>query len=207
MLDETTYYFTAFALDVNDTIIDVQSWSITTDFFKKLEYDFTQTDWWWTLPTWVIRDSNWLHQTSSASQDSWVVAPIEIFKKNPKKITIVYYKWNYGLWTWIRWYDASYNYFLPRNNSYYNYLWVWYWSWNADNLSLWANPTWNITWEIEVDSSITNWKTTHKITNANTVQESHWALKQIWLNQYLQLRLVRWNSWNYIYIRSIKFEY
>lgn len=32
VLDGTTYYFTAFALDTDDTIIDVQSNSITTDF-------------------------------------------------------------------------------------------------------------------------------------------------------------------------------
>ena len=32
VLDETTYYFSAFALDVNDNIIDTQTLSITTDF-------------------------------------------------------------------------------------------------------------------------------------------------------------------------------
>ena len=31
-LDGTTYYFSAFALDTDDTIIDVQTNSITTDF-------------------------------------------------------------------------------------------------------------------------------------------------------------------------------
>ena len=42
VLDETTYYFSAFALDQNNTIIDVQSNSITTNFvfggFQKVEY-------------------------------------------------------------------------------------------------------------------------------------------------------------------------
>ena len=33
MLDETTYYFSAFALDVNGNIIDTQTLSITTDFW------------------------------------------------------------------------------------------------------------------------------------------------------------------------------
>ena len=32
VLDGTTYYFTAFALDTDDTIIDVQTNNITTDF-------------------------------------------------------------------------------------------------------------------------------------------------------------------------------
>lgn len=35
VLDETTYYFSAFALDQNNTIIDVQSWNIKTDFWWK----------------------------------------------------------------------------------------------------------------------------------------------------------------------------
>ena len=33
MLDETTYYFTAFAIDQNNNIIDTQTLSITTDFW------------------------------------------------------------------------------------------------------------------------------------------------------------------------------
>lgn len=35
VLDETTYYISAFAVDSNGTIIDVQGMSITTDFMKR----------------------------------------------------------------------------------------------------------------------------------------------------------------------------
>ena len=62
VLDETTYYFSIFALDQNNTIIDVQSNSIITDFRWKpkdaichyiFDWDFTDSTWSFWNATWT----------------------------------------------------------------------------------------------------------------------------------------------------------
>ena len=56
MLDETTYYFSAFALDQNNTIIDVQSKSITVEFLVPATYKAVQyitSSWTQYIRTWI----------------------------------------------------------------------------------------------------------------------------------------------------------
>ena len=67
MLDETTYYFTAFAIDQNNDIIDSQTLSITTDF------------WWHVTPNtllYIPMNTDLLdhgNNNISISDNSWVV--------------------------------------------------------------------------------------------------------------------------------------
>ena len=60
VLDETTYYISAFAVDSNGTIIDVQSSSITTDFWRSPgvnTYAYYSFDDRWV--SWYIKDDSW----------------------------------------------------------------------------------------------------------------------------------------------------
>ena len=83
MLDETTYYFTAFAIDQNNNIIDSETLSITTDFWWHVTpntlvyYNINENDtntaiydlsWRWNTQTW--------HWTATYTTDSvyWKVA-------------------------------------------------------------------------------------------------------------------------------------
>lgn len=73
VLDETTYYFSIFALDQNNTIIDVQSNSITTDFlrwkYQKVEY--IQSSWSQYIHTSIIpTNSIWLYMKVSSQNVS-----------------------------------------------------------------------------------------------------------------------------------------
>lgn len=67
MLDETTYYFTAFAIDQNNNIIDSETLSITTDF------------WWHVTPNTLfyfefeqnLNDLSWNGNNPTASRSVW----------------------------------------------------------------------------------------------------------------------------------------
>ena len=77
VLDETTYYFSIFALDQNNTIIDVQSNSVTTEFWWKpwvntvLYYSFnedtasTSYDGSWWNYNWSWNNNSWTYQALS----------------------------------------------------------------------------------------------------------------------------------------------
>ena len=103
MLDETTYYFTAFALDQNNNIIDSKTGSVTTDFgwkpdssrtmiYLQLENDFVDrsgntrtitTSWlsyttvWW-VPSLHLWSSWWWILTSPYPLQSDPTKPITI---------------------------------------------------------------------------------------------------------------------------------
>lgn len=173
---------------------------------KVHEYDFTKSDWWWTLDSWVTRDSNWLYLTSSSQYvDSYSAAPNIIYSWTPSKITVTYYKSQSSTGTWIGdWMSAAV--WLPRNQYNLNYLST-NLNWTISNINLWANPTGNIVWEMDIDSSTTNWTVTHKITWVSAVTETSWALKTLFTNQSLKIRIVDWKDTTSIRIKSIVIEY
>ena len=92
VLDETTYYISAFAVDSNDTIINVQSWAITTEFWyivneHTLIYCPLKDN---------INDKSWNHTMTLNTTSYWSVA---------KDSTWFYH------FTW--WYISSENYTWP----------------------------------------------------------------------------------------------
>jgi len=174
-----------------------------------LEYDFTTSDWWWeTSNSDVVRWSKWFYiNNSSTFIDRYISAPNNLFSLwVPKKIILVYSKSMTSTWTGI-WYSGwTYEYDVPRDRNNLNYLAIVV-KWTPTNYSLGANPTWTVTWELDIDSSTTNWTVTHKITWCSTVTETSWVLKYIFTNNALKIRLVHWTDTSWLYIQSIRFEY
>lgn len=130
VLDETTYYFTAFAVDWDGTIINVQSSSITTDFFNwtpnssrticyyKLESNINDFSWNsrnWTIRTWSL--SYWI---------SWWTKNSAFFNRNTifsiPNIAWTYWTYTINVWCKPTWTDTWQEMF---DNS---------WSWNTNNV-------------------------------------------------------------------------
>lgn len=157
VLDETTYYFTAFALDSDNSVIDTETWSVTTEFgwkpwvntliYLPLNWDadnqWTYSSWDWTLPgstyySWEY--INWVSGTqyrksTAPSGDNWGVV----------------IHWNYNssaLWSWDRtvsiwlkfvtWYDDNQpvNPVILWPSGWWNGKWFWLWCkyWSSTHL-------------------------------------------------------------------------
>lgn len=173
-----------------------------------LEYDFTQSDWWWTKSSsWVNRSSSWFY-VSWAYASWWLIfPPSEVYQWTPKKIKIDLNRSNTSnTWTgiWNNW--LNYWYFLPRNSSTIRLDWNYNWTITQNSVLL---GIWDITWELDIDSSTTNWTVTHKITGNNNITDTGWVLKYIWNNQLFGIRLIYWNntSWVWPYIKKVTIEY
>ena len=174
-----------------------------------LEYDFTTWTHWWTPDTsaW-LQNSNWIYTNWLVTNVFWS-APSEIFRWTPKRIIINYNKTGTDNWTWIYSANPMAWYYLPRWKRYDNlqnrFDWNVNWTITQNTIN---NPTWLCTWELDIDTSTSNWTITHKITWVSNITEQSWAFKTIWNSWSLNLRTVNWDSWNpWIYIRSILFEY
>ena len=102
VLDETTYYITAFAVDSNNVVIWTQQTTITTDF-------------WWhpsanTLARFPFKDD--------ANDHSWNWVTLVNTQYISKQS--LWYKWQFSQWaTWN-------SYSLHFNNSNAKYIWMWY---------------------------------------------------------------------------------
>lgn len=96
MLDETTYYISAFAVDWNGIIINVQSNVITTDFFygKYQKVEYIQSDWNQIIDTWVY----WTWNTSILT-----------------KMVVTSRKGNYDMYYWAYW-DGNIRAFFMQSN-------------------------------------------------------------------------------------------
>lgn len=177
--------------------------------YIELSYDFTQSDWWWTASSWVSRNSSWFYITWATSAWWIIVSPSEVYQQTPKKIKIdLNRSGTSNTWTgiWNNWVNSNYWYFLPRNSSTIRLDWYYNWTITQNSVSL---GTGDITWELDIDSSTTNWTVTHKITGNNDITDTGWVLKAIWENQLFGIRLIYWNktSWVWPYIKKVTIEY
>jgi hypothetical protein len=171
-----------------------------------LSYDFTTSSAWWDANG-CPRNSSWFYRNSTRS-DGAIFWPSEIFNDTPKKIIITYGKSGASSGTWI-WESTtrSNTIWLPRN---YNELSsMEFQAWGVvTSVSVWWNPTWDVTREMNIDSSTTNRTVTHKITWLSDVTDNYWIIKQIRQDQTFIIRIVNWyGSTGSIYIRSATFEY
>lgn len=162
-----------------------------------LEYDFTQSDWWWTKTSTVSRSSSWFY-VSWANVDWYIYPPSEIYDRTPKKIQIIFNRPDSNSWTGIsNWWN--YWYFLPRNYWVSRFDWAYAWTITQNNLQSFGTGA--KTWELDIDSSTTNRTITHKITDNNDITDTSWILKYIWDNKIISVRTVHWNTsgaWTYI---------
>ena len=169
VLDETTYYFSAFALDSNNTIIDVQTKQITTNFvyawYQRVEYiENTSTSWintW--LKTWIwYRIDLKFYTSSSAVSDQ----------------TIIWWTTNTSaeaIYWWI-------NYWSSYRSIYRWYNWQWF---DANNtMYVWNLYTWT--------SIIRNW-TQQIILNWDTIYSWTQSLSGTWSNN-MSIFSRRWSN-------------
>ena len=175
------------------------------------EVDFTTWTHWWTASSSAGKqDSGGLYTNGNLTEVSWL-APSEIYTPwTPKKVIINYNKTGTDSWIWIRtpawngsWYSlprwpvsSSQNNRFDRSNN---------WTITQNTIS---NPTWEVTWELDIDTSTTNWTITHKITGVSNITESSWVFKNIWDSLEFNLKIVNRNNSNqWLHIKNIRFEY
>ena len=155
MLDGTTYYFTAFALDTDDTIIDVQSNSITTDFWPLpsayQEVEYIQSSWSQRIDTWITPNSNTKVQVKlSCTNNPWYVSvwyyngndiqDRRVFLSNGMEWTVDIPWWSW-VWKRINWWNWTYwkveeiefgNFYIKNLVSWQTYTWTaWTFTWTS----------------------------------------------------------------------------
>ena len=178
-------------------------------------YDFTQSDYWWVQSNksdfwWstVSRNSSWFYISSWTAQTNCIIAPSEIYRWTPKKIIVNYNKTAASWWTWMyNINDLSTWYFLPRRWDILNrFDFCLNWTVVAEN-NLWVNPTGDVTWEMDIDSSTTNWTVTHKITGVSNVTDNTWILKATWESQWFTVKITNWDNNLCVYIKNVTIKY
>lgn len=161
VLDETTYYFTAFAIDQNDNIIDVQTNSITAEFefnWKILDstvcyYPFLENNsdvtWQTSLSNWWTKQSLWYRFSTSWNITFWwnKLSVFSSFRIKPNSIGS---SGNALVWPtdkWCNWYNISHSSNF-RNRAQFQTWWEWYCSptdlwivWQRMHIAVWFNWT------------------------------------------------------------------
>ena len=67
---------------------------------------------------------------------------------------------------------------MPRNSS--NNKFDWNTNGTITSNSITLTSTSDITWELDIDNSTTNWDITHKITGNNNITDTNGTLKYLW---------------------------
>lgn len=179
------------------------------EYVAPFTYDFTSSDWWWIASSWTSRDSGGFYRSATYS-DGWITAPSEIYKATPKKIIISYNKltWDCATWIWNLWGSWVPSYKLPYNypSSYLTQMWLER-TGGTSWIALWSNPTGNVDWEMDIDSTTTPRTITHSITWINSFTDNHGILDSLFENQNVWIRIInRWRTSD-MYITWVTIEY
>jgi hypothetical protein len=165
LTDWTTYYFSAFAVAQDDTIIVVQTNSITTDFEWKpststlarrtLNWTLNDSSWNWRNATWSSNMtyqtlSSWIKVAKTTTNNWWITVNWNIANLLSWDFTIsmrTYTTWqwlsNTALMFWV-WYDYS-PYVWPNIRRWYNWDWKvnfrlrW---WTSSQVVMMSSSTW-----------------------------------------------------------------
>jgi len=191
VLDGTTYYFTAFALDTDDTIIDVQSNSIKTDFwplpktYKQVEY--IQSSWRQYIDTNIQLWTNTFKVDCDFAIASWSSYEQAVFSI----WTSSYNYWNVFI-RQTKYIDA----YLSAHNEIYNTLSL------DTKYKATFERTSSSSWKLWLDNNSTNINYSPWTTNNTTLKlfmrwdtpwttESDSRLKMYWCKIYLWWTLIR----------------
>ena len=216
VLDETTYYFTAFALDSNDNVISSQISSVTTDFQIVVEVDFTTwmhdfTYLWSSRNNVAIQgrdNTNWLYITyNNTSNIQWYFSiPSSIYTQwNIKKIEFETYSNIQQTWPMFNdnsisnWKDQPKTYFRVRYASIAICL-----NWSESYIDVWNLPSWQYTTIFDFDNqeAYISTQPNNKISIPNNYISRY---KEMFSNWNMVVALAKWwNSWT-VYLRKIKF--
>ena len=135
VLDETTYYITAFAVDSNNTVISSQTASVTTSFFfwKYQRVEYIQSSWTQYIHTSIIAtDSTWLYLKVSSQN---VVNDSVYLGSNDNNTD----SWSKKFWLWN---SSSTNYF-------------WFNDWLPAKYS-WQRPPISVNTIVELENNFMN---------------------------------------------------
>jgi len=155
--DWTTYYFTAFAVAQDDTIIVVQSWSITPDFRRSSRrLDTTTQNWqfdiWNTTNYWLCLSEDWQYlyvwyNSSRTVKQFRLSTPFDITTASSTWKTVAWVSWQHGVFVspdWKKlyalWHDnytlIEYTMTTPHDlttatwvNVSLQSLWIYWWTW------------------------------------------------------------------------------
>jgi len=167
--DQTTYYFTAFALDSNNVIIDTETATITTEFGRQpwvntiayypLETNGDEASWksWLNITTtWITFSNNVAildgNQRATVNSITWYKTICFWFKKTNDVNWMIITQWNTD------------GYIQLRTNG-FAAAWTWWWSFNNDYTAWWSTPS-NV-WRLCVITQ----------TVANDSWSSTWSMK------------------------------
>lgn len=202
--DWTTYYFTAFAVDLDGTIIDVQSMSIKTEFdwiptnntvaYYKLKSSTTINDETWNYNLtnmWAV--SFWEYQWVDCAIFPWTSTNSQLkntamtFSARPQQSVAL---WFYITWTYQDYFQCIYEIWHKNWN---NLLWSWYkHSWSPNWLSLswftWASEvvkSWNLINWWHCLMNITNWSSSvqylDNVLYQSMTNQLTWEQNWIWI--------------------------
>ena len=212
--DWTTYYFSAFAVAQDDTIIVVQSSSITPSFVLVQTFDFQNQGalWrtWWSVWYWIPDYVSWQWRkiwTSTTTSYQWsIIPPTSIFQRTLQSIKIYFYKPNTttsSKWSavWIT--DTDHT---PIIEYWRNHSWSLWRLDVSDNRQQVYDWTWEMTLEAIFESS---WNVVVKISNTSTTYTYNWwnhasDYRTMRNNKTLVLEMARRNNPTN-YIRKVEF--
>lgn len=220
VLDETTYYISAFAVDSNGTIIDVQTMSITTSFVWKFEYDFRwktvaqmQSDWFeifrWSTSQ-LSFNSYWIYVNNSTEPSPmWRYTNSNLISRirNANKITLTMICLPYSWWSiWYRLYR------IADYNTRADITWIYsatdlrqthiYWTWYNDNIS----SNWSRTMKCEIDFVAKTLTTSDTLWYSRTWNLSDTQITNIKWNSNWIYNNMSYSSWTSTWLQSIKIE-
>ena len=193
VLDETTYYFTAFAVDGDNTVIASMQWNVTTDFWwhvsaNTLLYLPMQTDLadHWPLSISITNENS----VNIASGIWWATIPVWNFWTSSVSRRLSFNNSVYMTWTWtisvfayfndITWNASNQWFFVQWTNS--DNHWLHFWVNHSDSRWLLVAFYWNDyadTWIIPSKQTryhfvaTYNWNWTVKIYR-------NWVLQKTW---------------------------
>lgn len=189
--DWTQYYFTAFALDSNNSVIDSKTSSITTDFWIPAEYQevaYIQNTWTQYINTWLFAWNNIQVETkievTSTDQDT------PIF-------------WSFMWWSWTN-SLASYYHLTPYNSKFYYWL-----DWSESNAWSYSATVWtqytiifnNSNKKLIVNNSelaTLTWTTWYSWTKLWIGRRWQWWNPKYWKFKYFYFKMYDKNTWQYV---------
>ena len=197
VLDETTYYITAFAVDSNNVVIWTQQTTITTDFWwhpsantlARYQFKSDITNHYWS-------DADWYVYSWSVSYENNMMKYTWQLRKNKATLSW-WYSWNFTVLSWRKreWTDARIDLWRAdfSMNSWMSIPW-----WNAELCSVYAWWSWyaislpQMTNWVHLFAMVRNWNTLYWYLDWNLI----WSKSISWsLNSTLSCWAMSWAWW------------
>ena len=193
--DGVTYYFTAFAIAQDDTMIDVQTNSITANFFVPWyqQLNWIQSSWTQRIDTWinVSNDTTYWFEISisEVTTQYWAKALMDMWWTSVD---------NYRYWISYGWALDNWQFW----NTWWSGRWTsvsWYWPnirWTERHV-LEYNPNWNRTWIIDWTTVVSNMAMSNRSysSNRHVFCQVYWTtFTRYWEYKLRYLKIYHWST-------------